>query len=78
MRYSILAAALLTISGAAAAQAQTTIIERDAPDRVVVDRPASESRTVERRETSDGCRSKTVTKENEDGDRKSVTKESCD
>ena len=78
MRFSILAAALLTISGAAAAQAQTTIIERDAPDRVVVDRPSSESRTVERRETSDGCRSKTVTKENEDGDRKSVTKESCD
>lgn len=78
MRYSILAAALLTVSGAAVAQAQTTIIERDAPDRVVVDRPASESRTVERRETSDGCRSKTVTRENEDGDRKSVTKESCD
>ena len=78
MRYSVLAAAFLTISGAAAAQAQTTIIERDAPDRVVVDRPSSESRTVERRETSDGCRSKTVTKENEDGDRKSVTKESCD
>ena len=78
MRYSILAAALLTITGAVAAQAQTTIIERDAPDRVVVDRPSSESRTVERRETSDGCRSKTVTKENEDGDRKSVTKESCD
>ena len=77
MRYSIIAAALLAMAGAAA-QAQTTIIERDAPDRVVVDRPASESRTVERRETSDGCRSKTVTKENEDGDRKTVTKESCD
>lgn len=78
MRYSILAAALLTVSGVAAAQAQTTIIERDAPDRVVVDRPASDSKTVERRETSDGCSSKTVTKENELGDRKSVTKESCD
>lgn len=77
MRYSILAAALLTVTGAAA-QAQTTIIERDTPDRVVVDRPASESKTVERRETSDGCSSKTVTKENELGDRKSVTKESCD
>lgn len=77
MRYSLIAAtALIALAGAA--QAQTTIIERDAPDRVVVDRPSSESKTVERRETSDGCSSKTVTKENEVGDRKSVTKESCD
>ncbi|KQP51751.1 hypothetical protein ASG40_05875 [Methylobacterium sp. Leaf399] len=78
MRYSIVAATLLALAGASAAQAQTTIIERDAPDRVIVDRPASETRTIERRESADGCRSKTVTKENEDGDRKTVTKESCD
>ncbi|WP_375407707.1 hypothetical protein [uncultured Methylobacterium sp.] len=78
MRYSILAVAVLALSGVSAAQAQTTVIERGGPDRVVVDRPSSESKTVERRETSDGCRTKTVTKENEVGDRKSVTKESCD
>ena len=69
---------LATLAGASAAQAETTVIRRDAPDTVVVDRPSSETRTVERRESSDGCSSKTVTKENELGDRKTVTKESCD
>jgi hypothetical protein len=59
------------------AAAQTTIIHRDAPD-VVVDRPSVEHKTVERRESSDGCSSKTVTKTNDMGDRKTVTKESCD
>ena len=59
------------------AAAQTTVIERERP-AVIVDRPATESKTVERRETSDGCSSKTVTKTNELGDRKTVTKESCD
>lgn len=72
------ALALATLFGAGAVQAETTVIRRDAPDTVVVDRPARESSTVERRETSDGCSSKTVTKENELGDRKTVTKESCD
>ncbi|MCJ2032215.1 hypothetical protein MKK50_22890 [Methylobacterium sp. J-043] len=80
MRKSLLAAAaLLTLAGASGAVAQTTVIERDAPDRVVVDRaPSSSSTTVERREHSDGCSSKTVTKENDMGDRKTVTKENCD
>ncbi|WP_026597141.1 hypothetical protein [Methylobacterium sp. 77] len=79
MRHHILAtAALLTLFGASAVQAQTTIIERDAPDRVIVDRPASESRTVETRESGDGCRTKSVTRENDEGDRKTVTRESCD
>jgi hypothetical protein len=59
------------------AAAQTTVIERERP-AVIVDRPATESKTVERRETSDGCSSKTVTKTNELGDRKTVHKESCD
>ncbi|AWN35470.1 hypothetical protein [Methylobacterium radiodurans] len=61
-----------------AASAETTVIRRDAPDTVVVERPAVERKTVETRETSDGCASKTVTKTNEYGDRKTVTKESCD
>lgn len=78
MRISLLAgAALAAFLGASAVNAQTTVIERDRPD-VVVDRPSSETRTVERRETSDGCSSKTVSKENEVGDRKTVTKETCD
>ncbi|MFC6789837.1 hypothetical protein ACFQE0_09540 [Methylobacterium komagatae] len=59
------------------AAAQTTVIERDRPD-VVVDRPATESKTVVRRDDGDGCSSKTVTKTNELGDRKTVHKESCD
>ncbi|KQO96330.1 hypothetical protein ASF33_08815 [Methylobacterium sp. Leaf92] len=80
MRKSLLAAAaVLTLAGTSGAMAQTTVIERDAPDRVVVDRsPSSSSTTVERREHSDGCASKTVTKENDVGDRKTVTKENCD
>ncbi|WP_342150664.1 hypothetical protein [Methylorubrum sp. SB2] len=80
MRTTLLAAAALTLAGLTGASAQTTVIERDAPDRVVVDRPATtSSTTVERREsTTTGCSSKTVTKENEVGDRKTVTKESCD
>ncbi len=79
MRNTLLAAAALTLAGLTGASAQTTVIERDAPDRVVVDRPATTSTTVERREsTTTGCSSKSVTKENEVGDRKTVTKESCD
>ncbi len=80
MRTTLLAAAALTLAGLTGASAQTTVIERDAPDRVVVDRPATtSSTTVERREsTTTGCSSKTVTKENEVGDRKTVTKETCD
>ena len=80
MRKSLLAAAaILTLAGVSGASAQTTVIERDAPDRVVVDRPATtSSTTVERREHLDGCASKTVTKENDMGDRKTVTKEACD
>lgn len=60
------------------AGAETTVIRRDAPDTIVVDRPAVERKTVETRETSDGCASKTVSKTNEFGDRKTVTKQSCD
>ncbi|SFI76767.1 hypothetical protein [Methylobacterium brachiatum] len=76
MRHPLLAAAALLSLGAAA-QAQTTVIERDRP-AVVVDRPASESKSVTVHDHGDGCVSKTVRKENEMGDSKTVKKESCD
>jgi hypothetical protein len=79
MRKTFLAAAsLITILGAQAANAETTVIRRDAPDAVVVDHPSTERKTVETRESGDGCASKTVSKTNEYGDKKTVTKESCD
>lgn len=59
------------------AAAQTTVIERDSP-AVVVEHPDVEHKTVVTRDSSDGCSSKTVTKTNEYGDRKTVHKESCD
>lgn len=78
MRTPLIAAtALLGILGIQAASAETTVIRRDGPAEVV-DRPATTGTTVERRESGDGCRSKSVTKENDMGDRKTVTKESCD
>ncbi|GJD30762.1 hypothetical protein PMNALOAF_2012 [Methylobacterium adhaesivum] len=79
MRNRLFAVATLAllVGAPALAQAETTIIRRDAPD-VVVERPASERKTVETRESGDGCASKTVTKENDLGDRKTVTKEVCD
>lgn len=78
MRILAPAAAILALAGVQAATAQTTIIERRAPDTVVVDRPATESRTVETRETGDGCSTKTVTRTNDEGDRTTVRKERCD
>ncbi|MCJ2007913.1 hypothetical protein FV232_06425 [Methylobacterium sp. WL30] len=78
MRILVPAAAILALAGVQAATAQTTVIERGAPDTVVVDRPATESKTVETRESSDGCSTKTVTSTNDEGDRKTVRKERCD
>ncbi|GJD43903.1 hypothetical protein AFCDBAGC_1764 [Methylobacterium cerastii] len=78
MRILVPAAAILALAGIQAATAQTTVIERRAPDTVVVDRPATESKTVETRESSDGCSTKTVTKTNDEGDRKTVSRERCD
>ncbi|MDP4021337.1 hypothetical protein Q8W71_01770 [Methylobacterium sp. NEAU 140] len=76
MRNALLAtAALLALSGAASAE--TTVIRRDGPD-VVVDRPATESKSVTVRDRGDGCVSKTVRKENDMGDTKTVHKETCD
>ncbi|SFM37499.1 hypothetical protein [Methylobacterium pseudosasicola] len=76
MRTTLLAAAALLSLGAAA-QAQTTVIERDRP-AVVVDRPATESKSVTVHDHGDGCVTKTVRKENETGDSKTVKKETCD
>ena len=78
MRLLVPAALVLAGLLPQAASAETTVIRRDAPDPVVVDRPSVERKTVETRESADGCASKTVTKTNEYGDRKTVTKESCD
>ncbi len=78
MRNALLAtAAILTLSSVSAV-AQTTVITRDKPADVVVDRSTTESKTVTERDHGDGCSSKTVSKENDLGDRKTVTKESCD
>ncbi|MCJ2125264.1 hypothetical protein [Methylobacterium sp. J-077] len=76
MRTTLLAAAAL-LSVGAAAQAQTTVIERDRP-AVVVDRPATESKSVTVHDHGDGCVTKTVRKEDEMGDSKTVKKETCD
>lgn len=73
-----LTTSILALAGIQAATAQTVVIERDRPSTVVVDRPAAESRTVETRESADGCRSKTVTTDTEDGERRKVSKETCD
>ncbi|MCJ2056220.1 hypothetical protein MKL09_06620 [Methylobacterium sp. J-048] len=76
MRQTFLAAAALLSLGVAA-QAQTTVIERDRP-AVVVDRPATESKSVTVHDHGDGCVTKTVRKEDEMGDSKTVKKETCD
>ena len=76
MRTTLLAtAALLTFC--TAASAETTVIRRDGPD-AVVDRSATTSKSVTVHEHGDGCTTKTVRKENDMGDSKTVKKESCD
>ncbi len=77
MRKIFLAAtALAAFCGGASAQ--TTVIERDRPADVVVDRPATESKSVTVRDHGDGCTTKTVRKENDRGDTETVKKETCD
>ena len=61
----------------AAAQAQTTVIERDRP-AVVVDRPASKSESVTVHDHGVGRVTKTVRKENDTGDTRTGKKETCD
>lgn len=76
MRKTLLATAALLSLGATA-QAQTTVIERDRP-AVVVDRPATESKSVTIHDHGDGCVTKTVRREDDMGDSKTVKRESCD
>lgn len=78
MRNALLATAALLSLATVPALAETTVITRDRPADVVVDRSTTESKTVTERDHGDGCTSKTVSKENDLGDRKTVTKESCD
>ena len=62
-----------TVFTAGTAFADEVIIHRDdAPPP-----PPSSSTTVEQHETADGCSSKTVHKENDMGDSKTVTKSDC-
>lgn len=66
----VLVAATMFVSGAAFAD--TVVIHRDD-----VPPPPSSSTTVEKHESVDGCSSKTVHKENDLGDSKTVTKSDC-
>ena len=61
---------------AGSAYADEVVIHRDAPAAVVV--PSESHTTVEHRSSSDGCESKTVHKENDMGDSKTMTKTNCD
>jgi hypothetical protein len=53
------------------------VIERDRP-AVVVDRPASESKSVTVHDHGVGCVTKTVRKENDMGDTRTGKRETCD
>lgn len=68
-----LSAALVLCAGTAFAD--EVIIHRDSTD---VAPPPSSSTTVETHHSDDGCASKTVHKENDEGDSKTVTKSNCD
>ena len=64
-----LVAATMLVTGSAMAD-EVTIHRDDVP-------PPSSRTTVEKHESSDGCSSKTVHKENDMGDSKTVTKSDC-
>ena len=66
----VLVAATMLVTGTAFAD-EVVIHRDDAPP------PPSSSTTVEHHESSDGCSSKTVHKENDMGDSKTVTKSDC-
>jgi hypothetical protein len=70
---SVLTASAILFAGSA--YADEVVIHRDAPAAVVT---PSEHTTVEHRSASDGCASKSIHKENDMGDSKTVTKTNCD
>lgn len=79
MRKVLLAAATIAgLLGVSAALAETTIIKRDVPSEVVIEKPASETTTTTTEDHGDGCTTSSKTKENDLGERKTVTKEECD
>ena len=65
----VLVAATMLVTGTAFAD-EVVIHHDDVP-------PPTSSTTVEHRESSDGCSSKTVHKENDLGDSKTVTQSNC-
>lgn len=77
-----LAAMAALLAGLGAANAQTTVIEREAPPRAIVVEP-DEPAVVERRvvtpvERAPGCETKTVTRTEDDGSSTTVRRERCD
>ncbi len=72
MLKAMLIAAVVLSAGAA--YADDVIIHRDSVDAP----PPSSSTTVEKHTSADGCASKTVHKENDAGDSKTVNSTSCD
>nr|WP_043750632.1 hypothetical protein [Methylobacterium nodulans] len=84
MRHTLIAlAALATVAGVSTASRaeDTTVIHRDGPAGTVVDRSTTgtvEKKTVTHSSDGVGCGSKTVHKENDLGESKTVHKESCD
>ena len=77
MKRIVIAAALAAAtSPLGMAVADEVIIHRDAPV-VVEPAPSTSTTTVEKRESVDGCASKTVHQENDAGDSKTVHTENC-
>ncbi len=64
----------VTMLGTGTAFADEVVIHRDTVDAP----PPSTSTTVEKHTSSDGCASKTVHKENDTGDSKTVKSTNCD
>ena len=73
LKVMLLATATVLVTGTAFAD--EVIIHRDSVETAPP--PVSSSTTVERRSSSDGCDSKTVHKENDTGDSKTVTTTNC-
>ncbi|MGU3540799.1 hypothetical protein [Methylobacterium sp. A54F] len=84
-RLALAAACAMVIAGSAlvaptvASAEETTVIRRDGPGPVVGETTGTvERKTVTRSSDGMGCGSKTVHKENDAGESKTVHKEGCD
>jgi hypothetical protein len=71
---------LMVLSGvlfaSSAALADEVVIHHDGPDAVAV--PPPDHHVVVEHDSSEGCQTKTVHKENDEGDSKTVSKTNCD